>query len=118
MAKARQSRTAQQARIVLITCGSLPQARRLARSVVQKRLAACVNIVLSRVESVYRWKGKVEEAREVLLLMKTTKNRLAALEREVKRLHSYDVPEFLVLPVAAGSHEYLCWLMESTKGKK
>jgi len=81
--------------------------------VVEKRLAACANIVPS-VESIYRWKEKVERAREVLVIIKTNANRLAELEREVKRLHSYDVPEFLVLPIVAGSRSYLAWLQEST----
>jgi len=64
---------------------------KIGRNVVEKKLAACANIVPS-VESIYRWKGKVERAREVLVVIKTTANRLPALEREVKRLHSYDVP--------------------------
>jgi periplasmic divalent cation tolerance protein len=81
--------------------------------VVEKRLAACANIVPS-VESIYRWKGKVERAREVLVVIKTTANRLPALEREVKQLHSYDVPEFIVLPIIAGSRKYLAWLQQST----
>jgi periplasmic divalent cation tolerance protein len=80
---------------------------------VNKRLAACVNIVPGSVESVYRWKGKVEKAREVLLLIKTSAKWLAELEKEVKRMHSYDVPEFIVLPVFAGSREYLAWVLES-----
>jgi len=99
-----------QARVVLVTCGSLAEARRIARAVVEARLAACVNIVGAPVESIYRWKGKVEKAREILLVMKTTAGRLAALEREVRRLHSYDVPEFIALTVSAGSREYLRWL--------
>jgi periplasmic divalent cation tolerance protein len=81
--------------------------------VVGEQLAACVNIVLSPVESLYRWKGKVERAREYLLVMKTTSKRLAALENEVKRLHSYDVPEFIALPITEGSKKYLLWLEES-----
>ncbi len=101
------------ARVVLVTCGSLPEARRIARRVVAARLAACVNIAGAPVESVYRWKGKVEKAREFLLVMKTTAARLAALEREVRRLHSYDVPEFIALAVTAGSRGYLRWLAES-----
>lgn len=102
-----------QNRVVLVTCGSLAEARRLARAAVTKRLAACANIFLSPVESVYRWKGKVEEARELLVVLKTTAKRLPALEMEVKRLHSYDVPEFIVLPIVAGSSEYLGWLREN-----
>jgi len=104
-----------QARMVLVTCGTMAEARRIARGVVEARLAACVNIVGAPVESIYRWKGKVEKAREFLLVMKTTAARLAALEREVKRLHSYDVPEFIALGVAAGSRGYLAWLIASVK---
>jgi periplasmic divalent cation tolerance protein len=100
-------------RVVLVTCGSLKEARRIARGVVGKRLAACVNVGTAPVESVYRWKGKVESAREFLLVMKTTAARLATLEKEVKRVHSYDVPEFVVLEIAAGSKEYLRWVEES-----
>lgn len=118
MKAARKTRTAQQARIVFVTCRNLAEARRIARSVVDKRLAACVNIPLVPIESVYRWKQKVEKAKEVLLLLKTSTKRLAALEREVKRLHSYEVPEFLVLSVAAGSKDYLAWLIHSTKAIK
>jgi len=102
-------------RIVLVTCGTLKEARRIARTVVSKRLAACVNISLSPVESFYTWKGKLEKAREYLLVMKTTAKRLAELEEEVKRLHSYDVPEFIAVPIVAGSANYLGWLQESVK---
>jgi len=98
--------------VVLVTCGSRAEARRIARAVVTQRLAACANLLEGRVESVYRWKGKVEQAREFLLLMKTSKARLAALEAEVKRLHSYEVPEFIALPVVEGSPAYLRWLGE------
>lgn len=102
-------------RVVLVTCGTLTEARRIARAVVSKRLAACVNIVLSPGESFYTWKGKLEKAREYLLVMKTMAKCLAELEREVTRLHSYDVPEFIALPIAEGSREYLAWLQESVK---
>jgi periplasmic divalent cation tolerance protein len=102
-------------RVVLVTCGSLTEARRIARQVVSKRLTACVNIILSPVESFYTWKGDLEKAREYLLLIKTSAKSLAELEKEVKRLHSYDVPEFLALPIAAGSRNYLSWLQECVK---
>src|SRR6195256_1412333 len=98
---------------VLVTCATLTEARRIARSVVGKRLAACVNIILSPVESFYTWKGKLEKAREYLLVMKTTSKRLAELEKEVKRLHSYDVPEFIALAITDGSRTYLSWLQQS-----
>ena len=100
-------------RIVLVTCGSLAEGRKIARGLVGKRLAACVNVVLSPVESCYTWKGKQEVAREYLLVMKATTARLSELEREVKRLHSYDVPEFIALPITEGSESYLSWLHES-----
>ena len=100
-------------RIVLVTCANVREARRIARSVVEKRLAACVNIVPEPVESVYRWKNRVETARERLLIIKTTATRLARLEAEIRRLHSYEVPEFLVLNVSAGSRPYLAWVAES-----
>ena len=102
-------------RVVLVTCGSLNEARKIARGVVGKRLAACVNIGTAAVESIYWWKGKVETGREFLLLMKTTAARLKALEKEVKKLHSYDVPEFVVLEIAAGSREYLRWIEQSVR---
>jgi periplasmic divalent cation tolerance protein len=102
-------------RVVLVTCGSLNEARKIARGVVGKRLAACVNIGTAAVESIYWWKGKVESGREFLLLMKTTAARLKALEKEVKKLHSYDVPEFVVLEIVAGSREYLRWVEQSVR---
>jgi periplasmic divalent cation tolerance protein len=108
-------KTGGKSRVVLVTCGSLPEGRRIARGVVNKRLAACVNIALSPVESVYRWKGSVEKALEYLLIFKTATVRLVQLEAEVKRLHSYDVPEFIVLPILAGSREYLAWLGDSVR---
>lgn len=100
-------------RLVLVTCTNPMQAKLIARSVVEKRLAACVNILRSPVESYFRWKDKVEKAREYLLLIKTTERKLASLEREVKRLHSYEVPEFVALPIATGSGKYLTWLRDS-----
>ena len=106
------------ARIVLVTCPSLALARKIGRAVVDKRLAACVNVVRSPVESVYTWKGRRASAREHLLLIKTTAERLSGLEREVKRLHAYAVPEFIALPITEGSAEYLAWLGETTAGSR
>jgi periplasmic divalent cation tolerance protein len=104
-----------QFRLVLVTCPTLPEARKISRSLIQKRLAACVNIHTAPLESIYRWKSKIETAREYLLLIKSTARRLKSLEREVLRLHSYDTPEFLVLPIHSGSHSYLRWLSDSCK---
>src|SRR5256885_16583180 len=98
-------------RVVLVMCGTLTEGRRIARRVVSDRLAACVNIVLSPAESFYTWNGKLERAREYLLGMKTASKRLSELEREVKRLHSYDVPEFIALKVIEGSTSYLTGLI-------
>jgi periplasmic divalent cation tolerance protein len=100
--------------LVMVTCANPIQAKLIARSVVEKRLAACVNILRGPIESHYRWKDKVEKAREGLIIIKTTARRLGALEREVKRLHSYEVPEFIALPIVAGSSAYLNWLDENT----
>jgi periplasmic divalent cation tolerance protein len=101
--------------VVLVTCGTRSEAHKIARSVVKRRLAACVNVLEAPLRSVYRWKGKIEHAGEYLLLIKSASSRLAALQDEVERLHSYDVPEFIVLPVAAGSRKYLAWLNESVR---
>jgi periplasmic divalent cation tolerance protein len=109
---------AKQGRIVLVTCATPAEARRIARAVVRRRLAACVNIFLSPVESLYTWKGKLEKTREYLLVMKTTAKRLAELENEVRRLHSYDVPEFIALPITEGSRKYLSWLDESVMSRR
>jgi periplasmic divalent cation tolerance protein len=101
-------------RIVLVTCGSTTEARNIGRAVVEKKLAACANI-LAAVESIYRWKGRVDRAREVLVILKTAAGCLRKLEREVKRMHSYHVPEFIVLPVVEGSREYLEWVRDSVR---
>jgi periplasmic divalent cation tolerance protein len=102
-------------RIVLVTCPNLAMARKIARSVVQKRLAACVNVIGSPVESFYTWKRKLEHAREYLVVIKTVSEGLKKLEREVHQLHSYDVPEFIALPISDGSATYLSWLNASVK---
>jgi periplasmic divalent cation tolerance protein len=102
------------ARMVLLTCGSLSEGRKIARAVVTKRLAACVNVISTSVESIYRWKGKVEQAREFLLIVKTTARRLKELEKEITRLHSYEVPEFLAIEVGSGSKKYVDWLITET----
>ena len=99
-------------RIVLVTCSSEEEASRIARAVVTAHLAACVNILESPVRSIYRWKGRVETAMEHLLVIKTRRARLAALEAAIKRLHSYQTPEIIALPIAEGSRKYLAWLDE------
>lgn len=102
--------------VVLVTCATEREAKRIARAVVERRLAACVNIFPGAVLSIYRWKGKVESAREKLLIIKTSRARLAKLQTEVERLHSYDVPEFIALPIVAGARAYLDWLQGAVSG--
>jgi periplasmic divalent cation tolerance protein len=104
--------------VVLVTCGSRPEAAHIARSVVTKRLAACVNIIDAPVRSIYRWKGKVEQAREFLLVIKSSRARLAPLRTQIERLHSYQTPEFIVLPILAAAPQYLLWLAESLRVPK
>jgi periplasmic divalent cation tolerance protein len=98
--------------IVLVTCASTSEARQIAKTVVEKRLAACVNIG-PPLESIYWWKERVERARERLLIMKTETRRVKALQKEISDLHSYDVPEFLLFKIEGGSKDYLRWLGEA-----
>jgi periplasmic divalent cation tolerance protein len=98
--------------VVLVTCGKRAEAKRIARAAVEAYLAACVNVLQAPLDSTYRWKGKVETAREFLLLMKSSKRRLVGLRALVEHMHSYEVPEFIALPFAAGSSTYLRWLEE------
>mgnify|MGYP002682676377 FL=1 len=97
---------------VMVTTETKEQARDIAQSLVVKKLAACVQIVDS-VESTYRWKGKVESARECLCLIKTRKSLFPKVEAAIKALHSYETPEIITIPVVDGSEEYLRWLDES-----
>ncbi len=98
--------------VVLVTCGTRDEAGRIAKRLVERRLAACVNVLDARVRSTYRWKGKVETAEEILLLIKSSKKLFRAVRAEVERLHSYEVPEVIALPIADGSPAYLAWLAE------
>jgi periplasmic divalent cation tolerance protein len=102
------------ARIVLTTAANHDEAARLAGTLVEERLAACATLIPT-VESVYRWEGQVESSTETLLLLKTAADQLAALEARLHELHSYQVPEFLVLNVESGSHAYLEWLLASLR---
>ena len=99
--------------VVLVTCGSVEEGRRIGRALVEQRLAACVNVVHSPVESIYRWKGKVDTANEFLLIIKTARSRFAQLEKAIKGLHSYKIPEIIALPIEKGSRDYLSWLSDS-----
>src|SRR5580765_3146371 len=101
------------ARLVLTTTGSHPEAQKIAHALVERRLAACVNIV-PQIESVYRWQGNVETATEWLLLIKTQAGSFERVREAVKELHSYDLPECVMLEVSAGSNDYLNWIAENT----
>ena len=107
-------KSAAQFSLVLITAPDLKTARALAKAALKARLIACANLI-PRLESHYRWQGRLQSGTEVLLLLKTTKSRLAALEKLVLARHPYDTPEFLVLPLSAGNKKYLAWLAESCR---
>ena len=98
--------------IVLSTCGERETAERIAHRLVEQRLAACVNI-LPGVQSVYRWQGAVESESEVLMLIKTKASLIPQVQSAITSLHSYEVPEFLVLPISGGSDSYMAWLEAS-----
>jgi len=100
--------------VVLVTAPDLKTGRKLARAALAARLIACANLV-PRVESHYWWQGKIEAGAEVLLVMKTTAARLAALEKLILAKHPYDTPEFIAVPVSRGSRRYLDWLQESVE---
>lgn len=95
--------------VVFTTAPDEEEAARIARTIVEERLAGCVNIVKG-IRSIYRWEGKVEDEHEVLMIVKTKRDLFNALEKRVKELHSYSVPEIISLPLVEGSEEYLSWL--------
>jgi periplasmic divalent cation tolerance protein len=98
--------------VVLVTAPDLKTARKLAKAALQARLVACANLV-PRIESHYRWQGKLERGREVLMVLKTTRGRLPALEKLILAEHPYDTAEFIVLPIQGGAKRYLRWVDES-----
>lgn len=99
-------------RIVLTAAGSQEEARKIAQALVERRVAACVNIV-PNIESIYRWQGKVETAQEWLLVIKTTGAAFDSVCRTIHELHSYDLPECICLSIEDGSPTYLDWIGES-----
>jgi periplasmic divalent cation tolerance protein len=110
-------KTAAKFSVVLVTAPDLKTARALAKATLQARLIACANLVL-KIESHYWWRGKIESGAEVLLVLKTQKAKLAALEKLVLAKHPYDTPEFIVLPLSAGNRKYLDWLNASCSGAR
>jgi periplasmic divalent cation tolerance protein len=103
--------------VVLVTVPNRETGEKLAREVVEDRLAACGNI-LPGVTSVYRWEGETHQDPECLIIFKTTKASLASLKEKVMELHPYDVPEFLALPVSDGHLPYLRWVQGETSGNE
>ena len=101
-------------RIVLSTAGSEDEARKIARYLVDNRLAACVNIV-PQIESIYRWQGQVESSREWLMLIKTTAEKFPAVQKAIRELHSYELPECIAIGIEEGSADYLEWIGQSVK---
>jgi periplasmic divalent cation tolerance protein len=101
--------------VVYVTAGSLDEADRLARGLVEERLAACVNRI-GPIQSVYRWEGKLEQSEEHLLIIKTERDLFSALEKRVRELHTYSVPEIVALPIIDGSQDYLRWLGAQATG--
>ena len=102
------------AAVTLVTCGSAREARKIARTLVREKLAACVNVV-GGVTSVFFWKGKAQEDREWLLIIKSRAALSRKLAARIRKLHSYVVPEIITLNVAVGDPEYLKWLGDSTR---
>jgi periplasmic divalent cation tolerance protein len=99
--------------IILVTAPDLKTARTLAKAALKSKLIACANLI-PKIESHYRWQGKIESGAEVLLILKTQKSKLAALEKLILARHPYDTPEFLVLPLGAGNKKYLDWLAQDS----
>lgn len=104
-------------RLILTTAPSQAEARKIARALVERKVAACVNII-PKIESIYRWQGKVESAEEWLLVVKTTQARVKTVEKAIRELHSYELPECIVVPIEGGSREYLRWLGEQVKDRE
>lgn len=101
--------------VVLTSCAAEADAERLARALVAGRLAACVNVVPG-VRSFYHWKGQIESGEECLLIVKTSRDLFPALRAEMEKLHPYEVPELLALPVVAGAENYLRWFQSNLRG--
>jgi periplasmic divalent cation tolerance protein len=100
--------------VVLVTASSQDEARAVGRTLVERRLAACVNIVPG-VRSLFRWKGEIEDQEETLLVVKSRAELLPSVIEAVKQVHTYTVPEVIALPILAGSADYLAWLDESVE---
>jgi len=103
--------------VVFVTCGSEEEGLKIANALVEGHLAACANLI-SPIRSIYRWEGKIWDEKEWLLIIKTQKDRFEELEKKVKSLHSYSVPEIISLPIVEGSSAYLDWIRENTESRR
>ncbi len=99
--------------MVFVTVSSEAEGKKIGNILVENRLAACVNLV-PQIHSIFRWKGNIENENEVLLLIKSTRERIDELVAKIKEIHSYDVPEILAIPVFAGNRDYIDWVLEET----
>jgi periplasmic divalent cation tolerance protein len=100
--------------VIFVTAANAEEAQKIADRLIQDRLAACVNIV-DNIKSIFWWKGKPDAGREALLIIKSKKSRLAKIIKTVKRLHSYELPEIIALPIIAADKKYLRWIDESLR---
>ncbi|MBI4982548.1 MAG: divalent-cation tolerance protein CutA [Candidatus Omnitrophica bacterium] len=100
--------------VVFVICSSEKEGRKITQELLKKKLVACVNI-LKNVESFFWWEAKIDQAKEVLLVIKSKKNKLNQITKVVKSLHSYTVPEIIALPIVGGNKDYLRWINESVR---
>ncbi|WP_096892906.1 divalent-cation tolerance protein CutA [Candidatus Scalindua japonica] len=100
--------------VIYITTGSITEAKKIGHTLVEEKLAACSNIV-SPIRSIYSWQGKICEDKEALMILKSKKKLFKQIVKRVEKLHSYDVPEIIAMPIVEGSDKYLSWLKEETQ---
>lgn len=100
--------------VIYITTGSISEAKKIGRTLVEEKLVACSNII-SPIRSIYSWQGKICDDKETLMVLKTQKKLFKQIVKRVEKLHSYDVPEIIAIPILEGSKKYLSWLNEETK---
>ena len=100
--------------VIMVTAASRRECRRIARRLIEEKLAACVNIT-QPIQSIYRWEGKIDQSREFLMLIKTTRNLFPQIETEIGLIHSYHTPEIICLPIIDGSPNYLQWVSDSVR---
>jgi periplasmic divalent cation tolerance protein len=100
--------------VIFITAGSMSEAKKIGHALVEEKLAACSNII-SPINSIYNWQGKICDDKEALMIFKTKKKLFKQIVKRVEELHSYDVPEIIAMPIIEGSSKYLSWVNEETK---